>query len=82
MQLIRNSGLIKTVLCFLIGVLSVSGADAKADYAQLAKAIEVKELNTLMFAKSSDANLAMVGRFSRRTRRRRNANRPCTCWPT
>ena len=39
------------------------GADAKTDYTQLAKAIEVKELNTLMFAKSSDANLAKVVAF-------------------
>jgi len=63
MQLIRDCGVMKTVLCFLMGVLSVAGADAKADYAQLAKAIEVKELNTLMFAKSSDANLAKVETF-------------------
>jgi thiol-disulfide isomerase/thioredoxin len=53
----------KTALCFIIGVLSVSGADAKADYAQLAKAIEVKELNTLMFAKSSDVNLGKLEAF-------------------
>jgi len=63
MQLIRDCGVMKTVLCFLMGVLSVAGDDAKADYAQLAKAIEVKELNTLMFAKSSDANLAKVETF-------------------
>ncbi len=53
----------KMVLCFLTGALAVSGADAKADYARLAKVIEVKELNTLMFAKSSDANLAKVEAF-------------------
>ena len=53
----------KTALCFIIGVLSVSGADAKADYAQLAKAIEAKELNTLMFAKSSDVNLGKLEAF-------------------
>jgi len=63
MHLARDSGVMKTVLFFLMGVLSGSGADAKADYAQLAKAIEVKELNTLMFAKSSDANLAKVEAF-------------------
>ena len=71
MQLIRDSGLMKTVLCFFMvfaGILVLTGcggrgADAKTDYTQLAKAIEVKELNTLMFAKSSDANLAKVEAF-------------------
>ena len=53
----------KTALCFLMGALAVSGADAKADYARLAKAIEVKELNTLMFAKSSDVNLGKLEEF-------------------
>ena len=53
----------KTALCFLMGALAVSGADAKADYARLAKAIEVKELNTLMFAKSSDVNLGKLEAF-------------------
>ena len=63
MQLARDSDDMKLVLCFLMGMLSDPGADAKADYAQLAKAIEIKELNTLMFAKSSDANLAKVEAF-------------------
>jgi len=53
----------KLVLFFMLGALAVSGADAKADFARLAKAIEVKELNTLMFAKSSDVNLAKVETF-------------------
>jgi thiol-disulfide isomerase/thioredoxin len=59
----RDSGGMKTVLCFLLGALAVRGADAKADFAELARAIEVKELNTLMFAKSSDANLAKIRAF-------------------
>jgi thiol-disulfide isomerase/thioredoxin len=44
-------------------VLAARGADAKEDYAKLAKAVEVRELKTLMFAKSSDANLAKVEMF-------------------
>jgi thiol-disulfide isomerase/thioredoxin len=59
----RDTGGMKLVLIFMLGALAVSGADAKADFARLAKAIEVKELNTLMFAKSSDANLAKVEAF-------------------
>jgi len=59
----RDSGGMKTVLCFLLGALAVRGADAKADFAELARAIEVKELNTLIFAKSSDANLAKIRAF-------------------
>ena len=63
MQLARDSGVMKMTLCFLMGALAVSGADTKADYARLAKAIEVKELNTLMFAKSSDVNLGKLEAF-------------------
>jgi len=59
----RNTAGMRFILMFLLGALVAGGADSKADYARLAKAIEVRELNTLMFAKSSDANLVKVEGF-------------------
>ena len=79
MQLARDSDDMKTVLCFLMGVLSVSGADAKADYARLAKAIEVKELNTLMFAKSSDVHLGKLEAFLKAHAKAVERKRCCIC---
>ncbi len=61
--MLRDNGPMKLVLIFMLCAIAVSGADAKADYARLAEAIEVKELNSLMFAKSNDANLARVREF-------------------
>jgi thiol-disulfide isomerase/thioredoxin len=37
--------------------------DAKADYEKLAKELQVRELNTLMFAKYNDANLKKLAAF-------------------
>ncbi|NRA95309.1 MAG: redoxin domain-containing protein [Planctomycetes bacterium] len=55
-------------LCIgIVGCLSLvhplQAQDAQADYVQLAKELEVRELNTLMFAKYNDANLAKIAAF-------------------
>lgn len=59
----RNTADMRLILMFLLGALVARSDDSKANYARLAKAVEVRELNTLMFAKSSDANLAKLEGF-------------------
>ena len=53
-------------ILMLIAVSSVPcaiGADAKSNYEKLAIELKVRELNTLMFAKYNDANLAKLAAF-------------------
>ena len=51
-------------LAVCLSLVSASHAqDAGADYVQLAKELEVRELTTLMFAKYNDANLAKIAAF-------------------
>jgi thiol-disulfide isomerase/thioredoxin len=53
-------------ILMLISVSSVPcaiGADAKSNYEKLAIELKVRELNTLMFAKYNDANLAKLAAF-------------------
>jgi thiol-disulfide isomerase/thioredoxin len=51
------------VLIGFLAVPAVLGAKAKTDYEKLAKELEVRELNTLMFAKYNDANLKKIEVF-------------------
>jgi thiol-disulfide isomerase/thioredoxin len=55
-----------TLILAFAGLAAAPGAlaaDAKADYVKLAKELQVRELNTLMFAKFNDANLAKIAAF-------------------
>ena len=58
---------VKLTLILVFAGLAVTpgalGADAKAEYEKLAKELQVRELNTLMFAKYNDANLAKLAAF-------------------
>ena len=53
------------LFAFMSVILRLPGhaADPAADYARLTKELQVRELNTLMFAKYNDANLAKVEAF-------------------
>lgn len=59
--------LFPTMLSVLFFYLFISATawsqDATSDYAKLAKELEVRELNTLMFAKYNDANLKKLDAF-------------------
>ncbi len=64
--LIRNlltMNLMPVLVCLLATTMMGRGADAKDDYTDLTKALNVRELNTLMFANCTDANLVRIEAF-------------------
>ena len=58
-----DSWAVKLIMILLLSVLAARGADSKLDYARLAKEVQVRELQTLLFAKSSPENLAKIEGF-------------------
>jgi len=70
-QVFQASGTRAVVACCLIALLNLPVAvraadDAAADWDKLAKNLQVRELQTLMFAKSSDEGLQQIAEFLKR----------------